>query len=114
MDYPAIDGRRCEERVTMATIVSRRLWQKCSHPGYQGAGACREFTSSVMLFSGHNRWSTIRHDKAKNDKAKSKERQVVVKDLSSATQSESARFPAVPLSASQTDCLVFYSVGTGP
>lgn len=67
-----------------------------------------------MLFSGHNRWSTIRHDKAKNDKAKSKERQVVVKDLSSATQSESVPFPVVPLSVSQTDCLLFIVWGPDP
>lgn len=83
-------------RETMATIVSRRLWQKCSHPSRQGSGACREFKSSAMLFSGHNRWSTIRHDKAKNDKAKSKERQIVVKDLSSATQSELNSAPHCP------------------
>lgn len=72
----------------MATAGSRRLWQQCSRAGHQGSGACREFTSNAILLSGHNRWSTIRHDKAKNDKAKSKERQAAVKDLSNATQSE--------------------------
>lgn len=49
--------------------------------------AYRGFTSGSVRFSGHNRWSTIRHDKAKNDKLKSKERQLVSKEISSATQS---------------------------
>ncbi|EYE96699.1 post-initiation translation factor DPC29 [Aspergillus ruber CBS 135680] len=70
----------------MATILNKGLWQQYSRIGRQGSKACREFNSSATLFSGHNRWSTIRHDKAKNDKAKSKERQAVVKDISSATQ----------------------------
>jgi transcriptional/translational regulatory protein YebC/TACO1 len=39
------------------------------------------------LFAGHNRWSQIKHDKAKNDKAKSRERQAIAKEISSATQS---------------------------
>lgn len=74
----------------MAMIPCRRsLWQQCSRFSYQGRSAsCREFNTSATLFSGHNRWSTIRHDKAKNDKSKSKERQAVVKDISGATQSE--------------------------
>ncbi|PKY06801.1 DUF28 domain protein [Aspergillus campestris IBT 28561] len=46
----------------------------------------RTFTSQPPRLSGHNRWSTIRHDKAKNDKAKSKERQIIAKEISSATQ----------------------------
>lgn len=73
----------------MTTILHRGLLQQYSRTGRQGSKACREFNSGATLFSGHNRWSTIRHDKAKNDKAKSKERQAVVKDISSATQSES-------------------------
>ncbi|KAJ5980114.1 Transcriptional regulator TACO1-like domain 2 [Penicillium waksmanii] len=48
--------------------------------------ACRGFGTSSALFSGHNKWSTIKHDKARNDKAKSKERQMVGKEISSATQ----------------------------
>lgn len=73
----------------MAMLMNRQLWQQCSRRGQQGRGACRELNNSAILFSGHNRWSTIRHDKAKNDKAKSKERQVIAKDISSATQSKS-------------------------
>ncbi|KAF7717671.1 Uncharacterized protein PECH_002949 [Penicillium ucsense] len=46
----------------------------------------RSISSSAILYSGHNKWSTIKHDKAKNDKAKSKERQMVSKEIASATQ----------------------------
>ncbi|KAJ5570202.1 uncharacterized protein N7459_009632 [Penicillium hispanicum] len=46
----------------------------------------RSFSTSPALCSGHSKWSTIKHDKAKNDKAKSKERQMVSKEISSATQ----------------------------
>ncbi|KAK5941865.1 hypothetical protein PMZ80_005816 [Knufia obscura] len=35
---------------------------------------CRSFSSATCLWSGHNRWSKIKHDKGKNDAAKSKER----------------------------------------
>ncbi|KAE8354781.1 transcriptional regulator TACO1-like protein [Aspergillus coremiiformis] len=47
---------------------------------------CRGFVNSSSQFAGHNRWSQIKHDKAKNDKAKSKERQIIGKEISSATQ----------------------------
>ncbi|KAL4803311.1 transcriptional regulator TACO1-like protein [Aspergillus unguis] len=42
--------------------------------------------SCPSLSAGHNRWSQIKHGKAKNDKAKSKERQIVAKEISSAIQ----------------------------
>ncbi|KAJ5533490.1 hypothetical protein N7513_000262 [Penicillium frequentans] len=48
--------------------------------------ACRRFSSGPVSFSGHSKWSTIKHDKAKNDKSKSKERQMVSKEISNATQ----------------------------
>lgn len=44
------------------------------------------FSTSAGLLSGHSKWATIRHDKAKNDKAKSKERQLVSKEIRNATQ----------------------------
>ncbi|KAJ5822736.1 hypothetical protein N7447_005076 [Penicillium robsamsonii] len=47
---------------------------------------CRYFSASSAILSGHNKWSTIKHDKAKNDKAKSRERQIVAKEIASATQ----------------------------
>ena len=46
----------------------------------------RSFSSATTFHSGHNKWSTIKHDKAKNDKAKSKERQNVSKEIRTATQ----------------------------
>ncbi|KAJ5173789.1 uncharacterized protein N7500_001720 [Penicillium coprophilum] len=47
---------------------------------------CRHFSTSSATLSGHNKWSTIKHDKARNDKAKSKERQIVAKEIANATQ----------------------------
>ncbi|KAJ5757418.1 uncharacterized protein N7511_006112 [Penicillium nucicola] len=47
---------------------------------------CRSFSTSSNVFSGHNKWSTIKHDKARNDKAKSKERAMVGKEIANATQ----------------------------
>ncbi|KAJ5166420.1 Transcriptional regulator TACO1-like domain 2 [Penicillium canariense] len=47
---------------------------------------CRTFSTPASLLSGHSKWATIKHDKAKNDKAKSKERQMVSKEIASATQ----------------------------
>ncbi|KAJ9267086.1 hypothetical protein DTO212C5_6151 [Paecilomyces variotii] len=48
--------------------------------------SCRAFSTSTPLFSGHSRWSTIKHDKAKNDKAKSKERAIISKEIINASQ----------------------------
>lgn len=44
------------------------------------------FSTSAGLWAGHSKWATIKHDKAKNDKAKSKERQLVSKEIRNATQ----------------------------
>jgi hypothetical protein len=70
--------------VAMATALSTRWLQRRSSlcPDF-----CRSFTSTSPLSAGHNRWSQIKHHKAKNDKAKSKERQIIGKEISSATQS---------------------------
>ncbi|GES62909.1 DUF28 domain protein [Aspergillus terreus] len=67
----------------MATALSTRWLQRRSslRPDF-----CRSFTSASPLCAGHNRWSQIKHHKAKNDKAKSKERQIIGKEISSATQ----------------------------
>lgn len=62
-----------------------RLVPHCqwNHTGLQR----RSFSLTGFCSSGHNKWSTIKHDKARNDKAKSKERQMVGKEIASATQS---------------------------
>ncbi|KAL4905324.1 hypothetical protein BDW74DRAFT_153432 [Aspergillus multicolor] len=70
----------------MASIVSRRLVQQRASARLVGRDIVRTFTSGPSLYAGHNRWSSIRHDKAKNDKAKSKERQMVAKEISSTIQ----------------------------
>ncbi|KAE8164248.1 transcriptional regulator TACO1-like protein [Aspergillus tamarii] len=69
----------------MTAILNRELLRKCTRT-QSVCYFCRGFTSSSPSFAGHNRWSQIKHDKAKNDKAKSKERQIIGKEISSATQ----------------------------
>ncbi|KAI5296535.1 hypothetical protein KEM52_000718 [Ascosphaera acerosa] len=44
------------------------------------------FGSTVPAQSGHSKWSTIKHDKAKNDKAKSRERSLISKDIIAASK----------------------------
>ncbi|CEL01690.1 Putative DUF28 domain protein (AFU_orthologue; AFUA_6G04090) [Aspergillus calidoustus] len=70
----------------MASIVSRRLVQQRANASKFGRETCRSFTSCPSWSAGHNRWSQIKHGKAKNDKAKSKERQIVAKAISSSIQ----------------------------
>ncbi|OQE34777.1 hypothetical protein PENCOP_c015G01004 [Penicillium coprophilum] len=67
----------------MALRLSRLLRQPRLDSVYH---ECRHFSTSSAIFSGHNKWSTIKHDKARNDKAKSKERQIVAKEIANATQ----------------------------
>ena len=73
-------------------------------------GAIRRFTTPTAAQSGHNRWSKIKHDKAKHDAATNKHRTLLSKDISFASQSkltselEPARKPDNDL----------YSVWTGP
>ncbi|KAI9036682.1 post-initiation translation factor DPC29 [Aspergillus affinis] len=70
----------------MESIMLRSLRPWHTRP-FQGlCQPCRSLTTSVPRLSGHNKWSTIKHDKAKNDKAKGRERGLVSKEISSATQ----------------------------
>lgn len=71
---------------SIASNSSKMLLKRLNATCRPVCNACRGFSSSSALFSGHNRWSTIRHDKAKNDKVKSKERQNISKEIRSATQ----------------------------
>ncbi|GLA19936.1 hypothetical protein AnigIFM62618_008061 [Aspergillus niger] len=71
----------------MTTIVCKRLvQQRVARANWVVGDGCRTLTTSAPWLAGHNRWSQIKHDKAKNDKAKSKERQLIGKEISSATQ----------------------------
>lgn len=72
----------------IAPKTSRDLLQRPKLPGLWACNACRAFSGSSVRLSGHNRWSTIKHDKAKNDKNKSKERQLISKDIRNATRSK--------------------------
>ncbi|KAJ5674696.1 uncharacterized protein N7477_004630 [Penicillium maclennaniae] len=67
----------------MALQLNRLLRQP---RGASACISCRTFITTAITFSGHNKWSTIKHDKAKKDKGKSKERAMVSKEISSATQ----------------------------
>ncbi|KAK2764949.1 hypothetical protein FQN54_008648 [Arachnomyces sp. PD_36] len=70
----------------MATVIGRRLAQRPQLTKPWVCENCRSFSSASNLFSGHNRWSTIRHDKGKNDRAKSKERLWITKDIIQASK----------------------------
>ncbi|KAL4898605.1 transcriptional regulator TACO1-like protein [Aspergillus ambiguus] len=68
--------------MSLTTVLSRRL--RCRNSF--GSDFSRSFTTASPRCAGHNRWSQIKHHKAKNDKAKSKERQIIGKEISTATQ----------------------------
>ncbi|KAJ5341638.1 Transcriptional regulator TACO1-like domain 2 [Penicillium brevicompactum] len=63
----------------LGRLLPRRQW-------HWAGLSCRSFSSSEVNCSGHNKWSSIKHDKARNDKAKSKERAMMGKEIASATQ----------------------------
>ncbi|KAI8634632.1 duf28 domain-containing protein [Xylariaceae sp. FL1651] len=46
----------------------------------------RSFTSNTILYSGHNKWSKIKHDKAAADKKKNAQRTVFAKQLTMYTK----------------------------
>ncbi|KAF2219392.1 transcriptional regulator TACO1-like protein [Elsinoe ampelina] len=46
----------------------------------------RGFHHSAITFSGHSRWSTIKHDKAKNDASKNKQRSQFAHEIATASK----------------------------
>ncbi|KAF2156258.1 DUF28-domain-containing protein [Myriangium duriaei CBS 260.36] len=46
----------------------------------------RSFHSGCVSSSGHSRWSTIRHDKAKNDAVKNRQRSVFAQEIATASK----------------------------
>ncbi|KAJ9258310.1 hypothetical protein DTO207G8_1485 [Paecilomyces variotii] len=70
----------------MASKLGLRLFMRPQTGRQWVCDSCRAFSTSTPLFSGHSRWSTIKHDKAKNDKAKSKERAIISKEIINASQ----------------------------
>ncbi|OCK91348.1 YebC-like protein [Cenococcum geophilum 1.58] len=47
---------------------------------------CRFLSTPASLQSGHNKWSTIKHDKGKNDAAKNKQRSIFSHEISTASK----------------------------
>lgn len=68
-------------------------------------GPQRAFTCAAILASGHNRWSKIKHDKGNADRAKSKLRSMLSRDLILASKREDKQhdFPTSRFVASRTD-----------
>ncbi|EMD87401.1 hypothetical protein COCC4DRAFT_59270 [Bipolaris maydis ATCC 48331] len=46
----------------------------------------RCLSTSSALLSGHSKWATIKHDKAKNDAGKSKQRSLMTRDITNAVK----------------------------
>ncbi|KAK4505400.1 hypothetical protein PRZ48_003363 [Zasmidium cellare] len=46
----------------------------------------RSFTTSIPLQSGHNRWSKIKHDKAKADAGKNRQRSIFAQEIATASK----------------------------
>ncbi|KAJ8112537.1 hypothetical protein OPT61_g5120 [Boeremia exigua] len=46
----------------------------------------RCLSSTPSYFSGHSKWATIKHDKAKNDAGKSKQRSLMTRDITNAVK----------------------------
>ncbi|CRG86253.1 putative transcriptional regulatory protein ASA_2843 [Talaromyces islandicus] len=70
----------------MAASLASRLAFRQRVPSQWVCDRCCTFSTSALVSSGHSRWSTIRHDKAKNDKAKSKERGLLSQEIITASQ----------------------------
>ncbi|QKX57083.1 uncharacterized protein TRUGW13939_04191 [Talaromyces rugulosus] len=68
-----------------APLASRLAWRQ-QVPSRWVCDRCRTFSMSALVSSGHSRWSTIKHDKAKNDKAKSRERGLLSQEIITASQ----------------------------
>ncbi|KAF2710701.1 YebC-like protein [Pleomassaria siparia CBS 279.74] len=54
----------------------------CRQQYYQARG----FSSSPQTWSGHSKWASIKHDKARADSAKSKQRSLTTKDITNAVK----------------------------
>lgn len=76
-----------QQRVNMSLPFASRALFRASHSSTHVCGACRRgLTISTALQSGHSKWATIKHDKAKNDAAKNKQRSVFSHEIILATK----------------------------
>lgn len=66
------------------------------------ATVCRSFSSSARIFSGHSKWSTIKHDKAKNDALRSKIATKYANMIVLATREGGSADPALNMRLSST------------
>ncbi|KAI9711277.1 MAG: hypothetical protein M1820_002264 [Bogoriella megaspora] len=62
------------------------LLKRTSTRGLRAYNHVRELSCSGALWSGHSRWSTIKHDKGKNDAAKNKQRTVLAAEIALASK----------------------------
>lgn len=74
-----------------------RYWHALEQNVCSSTRMCRSITTYATLRSGHSRWSTIKHDKAKKDASKTKQRTVLSKEIERAVQSvfTSSEHPAL-------------------
>lgn len=77
--------------IRMGTGASLRLFWRRPLSTQWTCQQCRKFQGGVSLLSGHNRWSKIKHDKGKNDAAKSKQRSFLAKEIIQASKRKNER-----------------------
>ncbi|KAI9802829.1 MAG: hypothetical protein M1833_001428 [Piccolia ochrophora] len=70
----------------MATSVRNLLRHAPRSKLLYACPRCRHFTTSSEWWSGHNRWSKIKHDKGKNDARREKQRSALARELTQASQ----------------------------
>ncbi|OJD36469.1 uncharacterized protein BKCO1_1100095 [Diplodia corticola] len=71
----------------MSLPLAPRAAFRALRPPSHVCGACRRgLTTSTRLRSGHSKWATIKHDKAKNDAAKNRQRSVFSHEIILATK----------------------------
>lgn len=86
------DFHDCDFVVTMmAAYIPRNMIRRllnAQHTPYICPGCLhgRSFTTSPPTFSGHSKWATIKHDKARNDGRKNAVRNIIAKDIANASR----------------------------
>ncbi|TKA71829.1 hypothetical protein B0A49_06172, partial [Cryomyces minteri] len=70
-----LQGLRALRRATYPDVY---VCRRCQHG--------QRFSTSAPLQSGHSRWSTIKHDKGKNDAIKNKQRSIHAHEISQASK----------------------------
>lgn len=64
-----------------------RYWRSIESSQGLFARTChRNFCAGRTAYSGHSKWATIKHDKARNDAHKNRERTVMAKEIVNAVR----------------------------